>query len=1135
MSSPSTGPRILVKARPGLPASALAVGETRIGFSVEPLFSSIDAGGQGVAAAATWQLLTPDAETDINPWDACHALLQQGLGVSGGGVEFAEPDLAQRWRAGDERGLGMKLAKSCGESDPQNKGYPVGPSPYWIRDVAHSQFDDALANAGAPTMATRVRVTHLDTGYSDHETKPRFLNPVLQRNFVDPDRPGDATDVSPSGFTNPGHGTGTLGILAGKAIGAGAPLGCAPNAEVVPVRVASSVVLFYNSAIARAFDYVHQLGRNPATRVDVITMSMGGLASQAWADAVNALYEQGVFIVTAAGNNYGNVPTHHIVFPARFNRVVAACGVMADHTPYADLEPFLMAGNYGPDDKMATAISASTPNTPWARMGCPSLIDFDGSGTSSATPQVAAASALWIQANRAAVDAYPQGWMRVEAIRKALFQSAAANAKEKRRLGWGELKARAALVSEAQRRMMQVEALQLSQSAAVEAVLAGVSRPEQLTAKDKLDLADALLSRPGISTALKSALQTASRTARQAPKATPRQTNAVEEFHLSWALDPPIAAPPRRRLRVFALDPSMATDVSTAAINVAVIDVRWEADLRPGPVGEYVEIVDVDPASRCVYAPVDLNHPHLLPQDGFAPSEANPQFHQQMCYAVTMRTIEYFEHALGRVALWAPHRVKDKDGTSHPQYVQRLRVYPHAIRAENAFYSPDRKALLLGYFTAPGQSAGLGLPHGVVFGALSHDVVAHETTHALLDGLHRRFREPTNPDVLAFHEAFADIVALFQHFTLPEALLHQIRKTRGDIGQQNLLAELAVEFGQAMSGSYAALRNEIETAPSRSDYTNNEEPHARGSVLVSAVFAAFLAIYRARTADLIRLATNGTGVLPAGDISVDLASRMADEASNVASQVLRMCIRALDYCPPIDITFGDYLRALITADRDLVPDDPRNYRVAFVAAFRDRGIYPAGVRHLSPGNLVWEPPPLPLKNLKSILSRLALTWGLDGDRRLAYETARNNAAIFHKWLLDPNHVSDDELAALGFEREPGPRVIAELTGDLHGIEVHSVRPARRIGPDGQSRTDLVIEITQTFYATQGGAYRGGCTLLIDLEISEVRYFVRKRLTSPDLVPAQLKYRLAMSENLRAAYFDEPLGGREPFALLHNHR
>ena len=144
----------------------------------------------------------------------------------------------------------------------------------------------------------------------------------------------------------------------------GAPLGCAPNAEIVLVRVANSVVLFYNSAIARAFDDVHQLSQDPKTRVfNIITMSMGGLASQAWADAVNALYDQGVFIVTAAGNNYDDLPTRNIVFPARFERVVAACGAMADHTPDADLAPRLMAGNYGPDDTRAMAISASTPNT----------------------------------------------------------------------------------------------------------------------------------------------------------------------------------------------------------------------------------------------------------------------------------------------------------------------------------------------------------------------------------------------------------------------------------------------------------------------------------------------------------------------------------------------------------------------------------------------------------------------------------------------------------------------------------------------------------------------------------------------------------------------------------------------------
>ena len=50
-----------------------------------------------------------------------------------------------------------------------------------------------------------------------------------------------------------------------------------------------------------------------------------------------------------------------------------------------------------------------------------------------------------------------------------------------------------------------------------------------------------------------------------------------------------------------------------------------------------------------------------------------------------------------------------------------------------------------------------------------------------------------------------------------------------------------------------------------------------------------------------------------------------------------MCIRALDYCPAVDITFGEYLRALITADIDLVPEDPLGYRVAFMEAFQKQG------------------------------------------------------------------------------------------------------------------------------------------------------------------------------------------------------
>ena len=133
-------------------------------------------------------------------------------------------------------------------------------------------------------------------------------------------------------------------------------------------------------------------------------------------------------------------------------------------------------------------------------------------------------------------------------------------------------------------------------------------------------------------------------------------------------------------------------------------------------------------------------------------------------------------------------------------------------------------------------------------------------------------------------------------------------------------------------------------------------PHERGAILVAAVFDAFLSIYERRTADLIRLATGGSGLLQPGAIHPDLVARLAEEAARSAQHVLQMCIRALDYCPPVDITFGEFLRAIITADTDAVADDDLRYRVAFVEAFRKWGIYPRDLRTLSEDSLMWRTP-----------------------------------------------------------------------------------------------------------------------------------------------------------------------------------
>ena len=325
---------------------------------------------------------------------------------------------------------------------------------------------------------------------------------------------------------------------------------------------------------------------------------------------------------------------------------------------------------------------------------------------------------------------------------------------------------------EARGRMVRLELRQVLQSRGLEQRLADVQTPA-----DKAKFIDELLSLPGLSKELRKGL--GDRPILQ--KTTqPAVSGPMEQLHLQLALDPKPPQPSMRRLRVFAYDPSLQTDIRHFGINEAIIGVRWEQDLKPGPIGEYLEVIDVDPASGYCYAPVDLNHPHILVESGLQPSEANPQFHQQMAYAVAMRTIDNFERALGRRALWAEHFTYAPNGRFlKREYVQRLRIYPHALREQNSFYSRERMALLFGYFNAASSDTGTTLPNSNVFCAVSHDIVAHETTHALLDGLHPRYQEATNPDMLAFHEAFADIVALLQHFAMTEALLHQIKQNRG--------------------------------------------------------------------------------------------------------------------------------------------------------------------------------------------------------------------------------------------------------------------------------------------------------------------------------------------------------------------
>lgn len=603
----------------------------------------------------------------------------------------------------------------------------------------------------------------------------------------------------------------------------------------------------------------------------------------------------------------------------------------------------------------------------------------------------------------------------------------------------------------------------------------------------------------------------------------------------------------RRPLKIFATDPLLGRTFG----NRARIDVPNEP-LRDGPVGSRLEVIDYDGAQKRFYKPVNLDNPAILMQGGLEPSESDPRFHQQMVYAVALKTLENFDRALGRILkLGSRNR---KRGLTYP----RLRLFPHAFYGANAFYSPNLNAILFGYFKADAADVGPNLPGQTVFTCLSHDVIAHEMTHAVVDRLRPLFLEPSNVDVLAFHEGFADIVALFQHFSFQDILREQIQRTRLDIRTPTQLVLLAQQFGYA-TGSGKALRSAL-AEPNLKLSETTIEPHARGSILVAAVFDGFFKTYQRRITDLVRIATGGTGTLPQGDLHPDLVNRIATEASRTAQRVLDMCIRAFDYMPPVDVTFGDFLRAMITADFELVPDDEYNCRDAMIEAFRMRGIYPDGVTSLAEESLLWE-------NVEKKLPPLR-----DDFQVLLQKVFFNAVKSFDSGGDDSTYQPDSEAVQQYVTTEDGDEieldVNAELAKALHDyardnaaalgldedlkIQVRGFHPVFRVAPSGRLLIELVAQFAQVDNSARerfgGIPFRGGCTLIASSN-GAFRYLISKPMLKAGGDPARAregKERFARQQgyvgmcdmrNAMTPYFDtrernERMAAMMDFANLH---
>jgi hypothetical protein len=252
--------------------------------------------------------------------------------------------------------------------------------------------------------------------------------------------------------------------------------------------------------------------------------------------------------------------------------------------------------------------------------------------------------------------------------------------------------------------------------------------------------------------------------------------------------------------------------------------------------------------------------------------------------------------------------------------------------------------------------------------------------------------------------------------------------------------------------------------------------------------------------------------------------------------MLDMCIRALDYCPPVDITFGDYLRAMLTANAEHDPEDDERRCVALVEAFRRYGIVPEEVRTLSVDGLLWRPTSSAPDEDEDVVLEFVKTWAADIAE---WNLTRSREALFN--LVAEKRAALHVNLTAAFARGT---VISGIDPGL-AFEVHSIRPSIRTDVEGVRYFQWNIELTQRLpqyldppeerdpNAAPDYYFRGGCTLIVDAETGKVRYAIRKPLNDRRKERQRRYFVEEGNRNLAATYF----GGiaredNEPFAMLH---
>lgn len=414
--------------------------------------------------------------------------------------------------------------------------------------------------------------------------------------------------------------------------------------------------------------------------------------------------------------------------------------------------------------------------------------------------------------------------------------------------------------------------------------------------------------------------------------------------------------------------------------------VRSEGVLLDGPVSPRVAVLDLDADTGRLRPGTPFRTPGGLgaPGEYVSRKEALAELQrlddddmlQVSTFGAVLKTLEMFEEddALGRRVRWA------FDG---PQ----LLVVPRAGEWENAFYERESRSLQFFYFR-PARGA-----QQCIYTCQSQDIVAHETAHAVLDGIAPDLYHALSPQSLALHEAVADLTAALAAFRCRPLYTWVLARTGGSIERTSAFSGLGEQFSTARGrGPYLRnLLNQKTLRPHRTsrpaDLVTTVEPHELSQVLSGALYSVLVRMHEALKDEFARQARarHSLAVPVESELQAPMVGdeedtpedtpdqrrwsarrRVSGKALMVAtSRFKRTLYRGLDYLPPGEVSFADFGRALIAADQASHPDSGEQ-REWLCREFVRRGIVKSARQlHMRTG---FEYPPLKRVNLETLVS-----------------------------------------------------------------------------------------------------------------------------------------------------------------------